>query len=425
MAKTIETSTNYLLPSERSQSSETSQPNRFLIYYQCVLAMGMVAIFFTRLDVFLEQKGFIVPLYWLYGFIAFSIPLWFLLSEKIKYLLVPVLGWCALYIAINTLSILASDKIPDTQLFEDRLRSIIFLLFAVFIFSEHPLVHKCTKVAMLLVTLMNASNHIYEMLNPFAFGALHAFGRPAGFYIDSNAASCALILGMIFSIDLLKPKYRMLYASFVGIGVVLSFSRGGMLGWLVAVLLLSFLKTIPRSQLVYLFLGLIGLYLLLKTQINTLTYLKNFDGSPLLNQDVLSRIEWILNPTSESQDLSRFTLVEDAWQQFYDSPWLGQGLGGAGSSTFVSGFDGSAQRPHNIYLTNMVEHGIIGFLLLPSLIYAAICKARGKTARMAIPFAIFILMWGLFSHTILSSFFILLSFAFMSNLAVQSRIEAK
>ena len=432
MVKSVKTAADYYwsdrdtpLIEGGQELKSTSKNSKIWVYYQCLLAVGVVLIFFTKLDIFLETKGFLIPLYWLLGFIAASVPLWFFLADKVKYLFVPVVGWCGLYMAFNCLSVVVFSKIPETQLFEDRIRSLIFLLFALFVFSEHVLVQNCTKVAMLFVTLMNTFNHVYEILNPFAFGGLVSLGRPAGFYMDSNEAGCALILGMIFSIDLLKPKYRLFYASIVGFGVLLSFSRGAMLCWLITMLIFAFLRIIPRYQLIYLVMSLLGFYLILKTQFNTLVYLQNFDGSPLLNQDVLARLNWLVNPISESQDLSRVGLAEEAWQKFYDSPLFGKGLGGSASSTFVARSDGTGIKPHNMYITNMVEHGILGFILLPTLVYAVICKARGKTIKTAIPFGIFLLVWGVFSHTVFSSFFILLSFAFMSNLATQSYFKAE
>lgn len=433
MVKSADTATDYYFPDgELSLTEESiderptsSKRGRIWVYYQALLAIGVVLIFFTKLDIWLEQQGFLIPLYWLLAFIAASVPLWFLLADKVQHLLAPVVAWCGLYMAFNCLSIVVFAKIPETQLFEDRIRSLIFLLFALFIFSEHVLVQNCVKVAMLFVTFMNVFNHIYEILNPFAFGGLVSLGRPAGFYMDANEAGCALILGMIFSIDLLKPKYRLFYAAVVGIGVLLSFSRGAMACWLITVLILAFLRVIPRYQLIYLFAALFGFYLILLTQIDTLIYLRNFDGSPLLNQDVLARLDWIVNPTSEGQDLSRVDLAEEAWQKFYDSPLFGKGLGSSASDTYVAYSDGTGTKPHNMYITTMVEHGILGFVLLPSLVYATICKARGKTMRTAIPFAVFFIFWGIFSHTVFSSFFILLSFAFMSNLATQSYLKTE
>ena len=44
-----------------------AEPNKLLLYYQCLLALGAVTIFFTKLDVYLEQRGFISlpPVHWI------------------------------------------------------------------------------------------------------------------------------------------------------------------------------------------------------------------------------------------------------------------------------------------------------------------------------------------------------------------------
>lgn len=399
----------------------TSSPhNKFLIYYQALLAVGAVAIFFTKLDIFLEQQGFVIPLYWLLAFLGASIPLWTSIFTKIKYIPPLIWFWLGLYFAMSSISILTSPGMPSMQLLEDQIRAMLFFLLMLLFFAQHTLVQNWVKVAMLLVSLMNVFNHIYEFLNPLAFGALHAPGRPGGFYIDSNEAGCALILGMIFSIDLVKPKYRLCFASIIGLGVVLSFSRGSILGWLIVVLLLMFKKIIPTHQVIYLVIAIVTILLIVGSQFNNLSRLQTADGSPLFNQDTLSRVELLVDPFSEKQDTSRVSLVEDAWQSFAEQPVFGKGIGNAGHARHISS-RGTAQQPHNTYLKFMIEYGFLGIIIYPFLLFSSIWKAQGKVKDYSFAFVVFLLIWGIFSHTTISSFFILLSIAFMACLNKSSQ----
>ena len=399
-----------------------SKNDRFLVYYQGALAVGAVAIFFTKLDIFLEQQGFGIPLYWFMAFFLASIPLWPSVLSRLKYIPPLIFVWFGLYLAMSSVSILVLPTMPSIQLLENQIRSIIFLLLMLLLFSKYTLVQTWTKVAILVVSLMNVFNHIYEFINPLAFGALHAEGRPGGFYIDSNEAGCALIMGMIFAIDLIKPKYRLFFALVIGLGVVLSFSRGAMLGWLITVLFFLFTKVIPRYQISYLAISLAVIIFLITTQTKNLTYLQTADGKPLFNKSTLGRIEFLADPLSEKQDTSRLLLLEDAWHSFAEQPFFGKGLGGAGHSRYTSNA-GTAQQPHNTYLKFMIEYGFLGFILYPFLIFATTWNGQGKVKKYSFAFALFLLIWGIFSHTTVSSFFILLAIAFMACLTRSSQLK--
>ena len=404
-------------------TNSSSPPlNKLLIYYQGVLAVGVVAIFFTKLDVFLEHKGFGLPLYWFVGFLLASVPLWTSAFSKIRYIPPLLFGWFGLYLAMSSVSILILPTMPSMQLLEDQIRSIVFLLLMLLLFSQHTLVQTWVKVAILIVSLMNVFNHIYEFINPLAFGAFHAEGRPGGFYIDSNEAGCALILGMIFAIDLVKPRYRLFYALVIGLGVVLSFSRGAMLGWLIVILFFMFTKVIPRYQISYLGITLAVAIFLITTQTRNLTYLQTADGKPLFNKSTLARIEFLADPLSEKQDTSRLLLLDDAWQSFAEQPFLGKGLGGSRNSQYTSNA-GTGQKPHNTYLQFMIEYGFLGFIIYPFLILSAMWNGQGKVKNYGLAFALFLFVWGIFSHTTVSSFFILLAIAYMACLTRSSQLK--
>ncbi len=398
----------------------TNKSHDFLVYYQGALAVAAVIVFFTNISVFLAKWGYGIPLYWLYGFLAASVPLWFSIGSKIKYIPQPMIIWSGVYLAMSSISILILPQIPGMQLLEDQIRSLIFLFLMLLLFSQYTMIQIWVRVTVLIVSLMNVFNHIYEFFNPHAFGALHAFGRPAGFYINSNQAGCALILGMIFSIDLIKPKYRIFYALTIGLGVALTFSRGAMLGWLIVIAFMNLKKVIPKYQIVYFAIGVATVILVLLSQINNLSNLKAADGTPLFNDDTLTRVEFILDPLSEKQDTSRVSLAKDAWQSFAEQPFLGKGLGGSANSKHKS-VRGTAQKPHNTYLTLMIEYGFLGVFLYPMLLLASIWQIKGKLKTQGLAFVTFLLIWGLFSHTIISSFVTLLLIALMASLTEQSK----
>jgi O-antigen ligase len=407
-------------------NNKTQQKNTFIVYYQGFLAVAAVLVFFTKLDVYLGNLGIGLPLLWLLGFLFASIPLFFSISNRLKYIPIPIIFWVVGYITAPLISILILPQIPELQLFENQIRTIIFLLLMLVIFSQHILVLRWVKQAILLVTVANVLMFIYEFLNPLAFYLIQdAAGRSSGFYTDANSGGCAIILGMILSIDLIKPKYRLFYALFVFIGIATTFSRGAMIGWVIVIFLFMVNRVIPRYQLSLLFLSIFVLITILSSQLNNLSNMKTADGTELLNEDSLERVEFLINPFGGQEDEStdgRLGHVKEALAKFNKQPFIGNGLGSGGSQTYRDA-QGQPQRSHNIYLDQMVEYGFLGALIYPFLLLACVWKAQGEHKKYTLPFVAFLLIWGVFSHTTMDLFSLLISYAIMANLTQQSRLE--
>lgn len=407
----------------------TSQVNprkiTWIDYYQGFLSVAAILVFFTKIDVYLHTRGLGIPLLWLIGFIFAASPLFLTIGNRLKYIPIPVIVWVTGYLALPLISILILPQIPDLQYFEDQIRTMVFLLVMLLIFSQRPIFLKWVKLTILLVTIFNTVAFLYEFVNPLAFYTLQVSpGRSSGFYEDSNTAGCILILGMIASIDLIKPKYRLFFASFLFLGIATTFSRGAILGWFIVVLLFMKNEIIPRRQIVLLFLSMFVTITILSSQLNNLSNIKSADGTALFNDDSLERVEFLINPLGQKDDssASRKGHVEEAWHKFTMKPFTGNGLGTGGSEVFRTS-DGQPQRSHNIYLDQMVEYGFLGSLIYPFLLLACVWKAEGEHRKYSLPFIAFALLWGIFSHTTMESFCLLVYYAVMANLTQRSRLE--
>ena len=409
-----------------SLTKQKTQPkNTFIVYYQGFLAVAAILLFFTRLDQYLERQGIGMPLYWMIAFILASIPLFATIFKRLQFIPHSVLVWCGIYLALPLISILISSKIPEQQFLENHFRTIIFFLLMLLIFSQYTCILRWAKLVILLLTISNIFMYVYEFFNPLTFYLeQHAPGRSSGFYHDANDAAWAIIAGMIFTIDLIKPKYRLFYALFILLGIAPTFSRGGFVSWVLVILLFILTKIIPRYQIPLLFLSGFIVISILSTQLNNLSYLKTADGTNLFTEDSISRVEFLLNPLSHERSSkdSRLKHVDEAWEKFDRHPFLGNGLGSGENARHISA-RGTSQRSHNIYLDLMVEYGFLGALIYPWLLLASVWKVQGKLKKQAITFVGFLLIWGFFSHTIIASFNSLTSYALMANLAQQSRLE--
>ena len=78
---------------------------------------------------------------------------------------------------------------------------------------------------------------------------------------------------------------------------------------------------------------------------------------------------------------------------------------------------------HNVYLAMMVDHGIIGLFILPTLILATLWGLPKSQVDLALPFAMFLSLWGLFSHNVLEERYILTSVALVGSIIATHRIR--
>ncbi len=388
-----------------------------LFYYQCALAIAAVFVFFTDINSYLYTSGIVSqpPLFWILGFAVASIPLIF---SRDKYIPTSVILWCFGFIFVSLLWFVlfsASGELAFEEL-RKRLLAVIFLIAMAFIFSRNPTIHYLTRWAIFLAVLITVFNSIYEFFNPAAFNALGNGGRVTGFYLNPNSNGCALILGMIFSVSILQPIYRLPFVYLVGIGVFLTFSRGAILGWLITVIIFTVAGVLHFNKILYWILG-IGTFIISLGSQWWQELLQNLD----LNANSLERIAWFQNiSTSDSEDSadSRLEVAQLAWQMFMKHPFFGNGIG----STLTWNVEIST---HNIYLYYMADHGIIGVLILPVLVYGAIRHARGETKYIGLAFAVFILLWGLFSHNVLEERYILILFSLMAGMTEGSKLDQK
>ncbi|MFN6516731.1 MAG: O-antigen ligase family protein [Nostoc sp. CreGUA01] len=388
-----------------------------LFYYQCALALGAVFAFFTDINAYLYTSGIVSqpPLFWILGFAVASIPLIF---SRDKYIPLSVIIWCFGFIFVSLLWFVLFGSSGE-QAFEElrkRILAVIFLIAMTLIFSRNQTIHYLTRWAIFLAVLIAVFNNIYEFFNPVAFNSLGNGGRVTGFYLNPNSNACALILGMIFSVSILQPIYRLPFVYLIGIGVLLTFSRGAILGWLATVIIFTIARVLHFNKLLYWIFG-IGIFMITLGSQWWEELLQNLN----LNANSLERIAWFQNiSTSDSENSadSRLEVAELAWQMFTKNPFFGNGIG----STLTWSMEIST---HNIYLYYMADHGIIGALILPLLVYAVTQHARGETKYIGLAFAAFILLWGLFSHNVLEERYILIMFSFMAAMTGASRLEEK
>jgi O-antigen ligase len=138
----------------------------------------------------------------------------------------------------------------------------------------------------------------------------------------------------------------------------------------------------------------------------------------VLNKDVSKRIESFVNPQEFATDESaaqRAAVFGGAWEMFASNPIVGSGVGASREWEYEI-------SSHNQYLNLMVDHGALGFFILPLIILASIWGAQGEARQVSSSFAAFVVCWGFFSHNVLEEYYILLTFALLASMSLASRL---
>ncbi|MDF5707610.1 MAG: O-antigen ligase family protein [Nostoc sp. S4] len=387
-----------------------------LLYYQGFLAISIIFAFFTRLDGYLTVNQLLVsPVGLILPYSILTIPLF--IRERGKYPSGSVFCWCLGYFIIAFLSYLLFPQSEfSLRAFIDRSFSSLFLLVTTFLFADQR-VQSWTRYALIAATGMGIFNNFYQILNPSAFSGL-VEGRAAGLYLDPNDCANALILGMILTVDLFPKKLRIFWILIVGFGVVLTFSRGGILGWIFVVIMM-YLTRVISFQKSLLWILVMGMLLFFVIQLGSEWIGNSSNIYKQLDSTALQRVESIIggdDVLEDSSTMERKGVAEKGWEMFLERPIFGYGIG----STFDYSITHYSVSTHNMFLLYAAEYGIIGVTILPLAIYAVIHRARGETRKISIVFALFILFASLFSHTVLSLNYYLIPFAMM---AVMSEIS--
>ena len=372
--------------------------------YQYILSIIATFLFFSDIPDYLFAAPLIpvVPLVWIIGLAILSIPFF----KKVANIPKPLLIWMVLYLTIATLSLmtLSADEISFTD-YRSKVLSVLFIVVMYAIFQQKSTIH--IKYTILAVVLMSVCNNMYELLNPRVFTEMNV-GRPAGFYIDPNKTGCALMLGMLLSLSIIRKPYRWILVVVAGIGIMATFSRGAILGWVICTFLLIAGRVLCDQRRKILVPAVILVFLL--GSINPLKTLTDyFKGDATgANWDIVNRLEEFQNPSlSEDSAMERQAVAAGGWLMFGNHPFWGNGL----ASTRKWKYEVST---HNMYLYYMADHGILGVLFLPGVIFAVVYRNNGEQQIILLCFVVFMTLWGLFSHEVLAERYTLSSFALLA-----------
>jgi O-antigen ligase len=388
-------------------------------YYPGALAVAAVLIFFTNLDGYLFSSEILAstpPLYWVIAYLVLAIPLLFNPKSFASIQRSPLIWWCYGFILISGVWLFFQSSHSEIvwQEFGVRVSAVLFLVCLLVVLCKEN-AQLWARYALLVAALLAVAINFYELFHPATFSLI--VGRSAGLYINPNRSGNALVLGMIFCMGILNQRFRVLLLLVVLGGVVLTFSRAAIAGYLIVVMVLVLMGAISlRKSLLIGVIGISALFVPLLVWWDEL--LLQLKGLQILNQNVLGRIDSFTNSkgASDYSSIERHDVARAAWEMFTEKPILGHGLASTREWSY-------AVSSHNQYLNFMVEHGILGAFILPLLVLAVTWRASGEVRQTGLAFATFTLFIGFFSHNVLDERYFLIMFSLMTAMIVTSKMK--
>lgn len=383
--------------------------------YRTFVVFASVAIFFTNFSDYSQRWG-LIPLFWIVALGGLAAPLLVPALFTAKLQVQPLVFWSAGYVLASIAwyfpSVQTGASFQDLQL---RILSVLFLGMMLFILArpaDQPTARRAVAYAVCLAVGLN----VYELFNPFTFSTVP--GRSSGLYADPNQSGAALILGMIIGYGVVPPRLRIAFISLTAVGIITTFSRAAIVGWVLVVLYLAMrsgLGLVQIRRIVLLCAVVLGF--LVSPLWSDLQHTLEERGT--LTLDVIQRLNFLSgNGGSDASSQERSAVATYAWRLFSKQPITGYGTG---QHRQLEGF---AVSTHNVYLAMMVDHGILGLFFLPALIGAALWGLRPPQYDLALPFAMFLSLWGLFSHNVLEERYILVSVALVGAIVAANRQRA-
>lgn len=375
--------------------------------YRKALVAFAVAVFFTNISDFTVQYG-LIPLVWIGFFAVLAAPA--ILSGLVRASIPvrPIVWWCVFYVVLSIVSYYWSPQ--DEFAFQEvqtRIISVIFLILIMIVLNrpeEQRLAQKWIAGAVLLATALN----IYELFNPLTFSTIP--GRSSGLYSNVNQSGAALVLGLILSYQVIPDRFKLAYVGMTALGVIPTFSRSAMIGWMLVVLYF-FARAGIRVQIRRLvILAVVCLGLIFSPLWSDIQQTLEQRGVITLN--IVERVQFFTTGGRREDDSSneRKAVAERAWQLYGEHPIGGWGTG---ASRRIEGFDVGT---HNIYLAMLVDHGVLGFFVIPFLLLAALWGVNRRSIDYAVPWLLFMIMWGMFSHNVLEERYILLAVGLVAGM---------
>ena len=317
----------------------------------------------------------------------------------ISYLNTPLVLWTFGYAAVILLNIWrvqvlnVSEAEVDVQWDALQRLSILPIVGYLCMCSPMWVVNRLIPIACLLI----CGGVIVDFLNPGVLsptGTISIFGsgRADGFFLNANAGAEGVVLSLALTRSRINRNLFMVLYLICGVAVMCTFSRSGVMMWLLLGFLSAFSGHVNRLILVVPLLFLLALNIFTPQIQDYLESIPEYQGK---TENMLSRLSFFTESVAQTEDVieedSRIQILQDGFIEAMKKPILGYGY------SYRS--DAENARPHNMILELFHLYGIAGlgvWLWMLFLLY----KNTSNQPLLARFAPLIFLFFSFFSHNI-------------------------
>ena len=390
-----------------------SSPQTLLGLYEVAVLVVVLCLGYLEIPIYIsELNTSFLPKSFYYAFVVGVAPLLVLrFRSLISYVISPFSLWALGYITLNLIHLLLA-LIDGEQSRADIIGTKIqYASVAVLLGFACSITRTASyeRVFPFLAVLIPITV-IVDFLHPGVFYPLGTEGsvpgRAAATFINPNKAGEAMLLTFLLAIPVLRPLYRALLLFLVGAGVILTFSRGTILGWMLLWSYLVLRRGVPKYTFAV---SLLALGILPMLLVSFESYLAGRADLSAYLDNLLGRLDFFRSRVLDDDSaLVRAQVLEAGLDLFLDHPIFGAGA----AATLLWGV---GHGIHNQLVMLAAEYGVFGIALWTSL---AVILWKGKyfpekTFHHAVVTG-FVFM-SMFTHNMFDYLYWFLTFALVSG----------
>jgi O-antigen ligase len=390
-----------------------SSPQTLLGLYEVAVLVVVLSLVFLEIPIYISTlNANFPPKYLYYAFFVGVAPLLVLrFRSLISYVISPFSLWALGYITLNIIHLLLA-LIDGEQSRADIIGTKIQYAVLAVLLGFACSITRTTSYERIFpfLAVLIPMTLIVDFLHPGLFYPLGTEGtvpgRAAATFINPNKAGEAMLLTFLLAVPVLRPLYRALLLFLVGAGVILTFSRGGILSWMLLWSYLVLRRGVPKYTFAVSLLALGVLPVLL---VSFESYLAGRADLSEHLDNLLGRLDFFRSRVlDDNSALERAQVLEAGLDLFLDHPIFGAGAA-------VTHLWSIRISIHNQLVMLAAEYGVFGVALWTSL---ALILWKGqyfaeKTFHQALVTGFVFL--SMFTHNMFDYLYWFLTFALVSG----------
>ncbi len=376
---------------------------------------------FVNLFFYMNFGGLLrIPEHFIYFFLLVILYSFYLINKKAIVLSKTLFIWVIFNFFVNSIYLVEAGFSNDVYKYFPIIITniILFLSFSLLSNLDNNKL-SVARNGIAIGTIMGVILLIIDFMAPgsFATSSTSVSGRAIAMYANANFGAVVLILGMILTIDIINKNLRFYYVLIIFIGVLVTFSRSGMMVFILISGIMAYQNKISRKTFLGMMLSMISLLTFLL--VGGFDLIANaFDL--VITDNLISRVSFFADSeNTEVGDMNeRKVVLLAALDMYADNPFFGAGF----AATRLWDYSVS---PHNTFAVTLAEYGLVGLLIVPSFLYLTtyqLFRTPIKEYRdMGILFIVYYASFCMFTHGMLTYSVNMVAAVFLVTLESKSR----